>query len=198
MAEYGEDFLTGGTATTSDDIYGDAFKASNGCDDNTATLYMTGLNKAEDQWWKYDLGAGITKTANRIRICIFNDSNASIKEWNLYGSNNDSEYAEITSGSEANVADNAWVQHDFENTEAYRYFKIIMHYNYPPGSWRPDAFRGFREIELREDISAPTEITENIKPNKKSYTGYNCFIQQYIKNKFNNTLPYKLPDGTLW
>ena len=36
------------------------------------------------------------------------------------------------------------------------------------------------------------------QPNPKAYSGYHCFVEQYVKNKVNGYLPLKLPDGTLW
>ncbi|MDD5006377.1 MAG: hypothetical protein PHS93_08385 [Candidatus Omnitrophica bacterium] len=36
------------------------------------------------------------------------------------------------------------------------------------------------------------------KPNKKAFTGYHCFMEQYIKNIEAGVNAYKLPDGTLW
>jgi hypothetical protein len=33
--------------------------------------------------------------------------------------------------------------------------------------------------------------------NRKSPTGYNAFISQYIKNILNGTCPWKLPNGEL-
>ena len=47
---------------------------------------------------------------------------------------------------------------------------------------------------------APPPVAEvpGFWPRKSAPTGYNCFIQQFIKNRFQGTRAWKLPDGTLW
>ena len=35
-------------------------------------------------------------------------------------------------------------------------------------------------------------------PNKQAFSGYHCFMEQYIKNTEAGTDAYKLPNGTLW
>ena len=36
------------------------------------------------------------------------------------------------------------------------------------------------------------------KLNKKAYSGYHCFIEQYQKAKTQGKIPLKLPNGTIW
>ena len=63
---YGSDVITGGTPSA-DGEYGDGFRAPQSCDGNESTnWYYDGA--AMPHWWKYDLGAGVTKIITKVRI----------------------------------------------------------------------------------------------------------------------------------
>ena len=58
--------------------------------------------------------------------------------------------------------------------------------------WMPD-YAPYVVIDYHVPIGAPV-----YHPNKKAFSGYHCFMEQYIKNKEAGVNAYKLPDGTLW
>ncbi len=91
---YGPDILTGGTASADSETNG---ATANGCDNNEATEWQTNDTDLP-HWWKYDLGAGVTKTIRKFRSKIYY---ALGKDFTIAGSNNDSDWTTLYSGTRA-------------------------------------------------------------------------------------------------
>jgi hypothetical protein len=116
-ATYGSDFCTGGTATSSTQWAGmppsQAF-------DNNASVRFALASGYSTGWLKYDLGAGVTKIARKITLQSY--LNQCVLNWSLDGSNNDSTWTNIASGTHGNNNDvETWY---FANSTAYRYYRL--------------------------------------------------------------------------
>lgn len=111
------DILTGGTASASG--YFDVQYPSLAVDNNDGTFWS--VNAAPPQWWKYNLGSGVTKTVTKLRLRPYGSL---VKDFVLAGSNNDSDWTDIYTGQHAN--DNAWEEYNFSNSTAYRYYRITI------------------------------------------------------------------------
>jgi hypothetical protein len=141
MATYGSDFLTGGTATARSYYQNDPqYAPSKACDDDTATRWAEG-GMPVDGWWKYDLGSGVAKRANKISL-EYHSSADYIDGFKLYGSDDDSTYTEVYSGTMTTNPQSF----EFTNATSYRYYKIVLHDNTVNGYWF-----NIVEISLYED-----------------------------------------------
>lgn len=144
------DFLTGGTASM-DAVHG-SFPASQGADNNDATRCSTpagaGFGTAFPHWWKYDLGAGVTKTATRMRMKAADVSGGGgdigLKNFQLQGSNDDSAWTTIT--TQQQQQNENYQEYTFTNTTPYRYYRI-----YATDQWQGTyQYLSFWELELFE------------------------------------------------
>lgn len=144
MANYGPDFITGGTPSAQSEIVG--YEASKGKDGNGATYWAS--NNTKPNWWKYDLGASVTKTAAKLTINAYVDANgAAVKNFTLAGSNDDSSYTDIHTGLVTSAGGSQ--SFEFSNATAYRYYRLTCTDNY-----RADGYVGFWEIYAYELASS--------------------------------------------
>lgn len=107
-------------------------------------------------WWKYDLGAGVTKIVQKIRLlggAIPGDGDlGSFKDFILQGSNDDSTWDDIYSGTQVNNL--AWQEYTFVNSTPYRYYRV-----YITSTYRADASTAVLcEVQMMENIVAPVSI----------------------------------------
>jgi len=117
---YGSNVLTGGSATASNTDGGSS--PANAFDGNTGTYWV--YNGDLGQWVKYDLGAGVTKTARRIGVYTASNVN-DVRSLKVEGSNNDSDWTTIyTSGTISQST--GWQYLEFANSTAYRYYRITF------------------------------------------------------------------------
>ena len=102
-----------------------------------------------------DLGAGVTKTARKIRIkpTLNNAPHDSYGEWGgvkaytFHGSNDlTGSWTQLTSGQADNSED--WHEREFANTVPYRYYKLIMTNSYY------GAYPAIAELEIFEVVAA--------------------------------------------
>lgn len=136
-------FLTGGTASVSSSAAGSGASVVDG---NRAT-YWASANNNNAEWWKYDLGSGVSKTATKMRVFKYWDVNGGIfKAFKLQGSNNDSIWTDLLSTDAATHSDYFWEDFFFTNTTAYRYYRVLISSNYRSG----DYYKGMSECELFE------------------------------------------------
>jgi len=140
---YGSNFLTGGTATADTTLT--TYVASRVVDGNTGTSWIS-TDSAFPHWWKYDLGAGVTKTARKLRLIVAADPDyVRFKDFTLQGSNNDSDWTTVYTGQFPD-ATTGWYDFEFANSTAYRYYKINI-----TSSWEVDAnYAQIYEAEMME------------------------------------------------
>jgi len=139
---YCSNFITGGTASA--DSYVGALTPDLAADGNTATRWTSAITTLP-HYWIYDLGSGITKIANKLRIYKYVDGNgAIIKDFTLQGSIDGSNYDVIYAG-QCTSSGNEWQDFTFSNPNAYRYYKINVTTNY-----RADGYVGFYEIQMMQ------------------------------------------------
>jgi hypothetical protein len=119
MATYGANFLTGGTASASTDRGGTTYAASKAVDANESTRWATN-DSAWPGWWKYDLGVGVTKVAQKLGYVL--KSSEATRGFQLFGSNDDSTWTTLYQGEGANNQD--WQYYTFQNNTAFRYYKF--------------------------------------------------------------------------
>lgn len=163
--------LTGGTASA-DAIYSGDYPASNACDGNIATQWITD-GSVFPHWWKYDLGAGVTKTVRRLRIYAEDDgTNVYIKDFVLAGSNNNVDWTDIYTGQHDNTKD-AWVSFSFSNSTAYRYYRVTVSSN-----WL--AANNYCQIFEFEMYEVPDDTGETA-----TYTNYVWYDAETSGNKYD-------------
>ncbi len=137
--------ITGGTATADTEFAG--MPATNGSDNDIDTLWLS-TDTAFDHWWKYDLGAAVTKIVTKLRIAVHKDvGGQSSKNFVLSGSNNDSAYTTVYTGLLADGTTKTYQDFTFSNAVAYRYYKLTFSDNY-----RADSYVGFYEVQMMESF----------------------------------------------
>lgn len=98
-------------------------------------------------WLKIDLG--VAKRVNKITLesVIVSGANHSLKNWKLYGSNDDSDFTFLTSGTHPNGLQ--IVGYDFVNETKYRYYRVnvLDSYHSAPN------YVGIREVGLYNNDS---------------------------------------------
>lgn len=147
LTGYGFDFLTGGTASASSEL-GVGNEASKANDDNEGTQWAS-ANTTAVHWWKYDLGAGVTKTARKLRFRVF--AAGQVKNFTLQGSNNDADWTNLHTDVYPNGT-TAFQEYTFANSTAYRYYRLYITDNWIGG------YDSLVEIELME-LSIPGNMT---------------------------------------
>jgi hypothetical protein len=139
--EYGADFT--GSKTYSADSYASAGnEADKAFDDSEATTWVS-ANTAFPHWLKVDLGAGVTKTANKLRVCSRNIGGLRLKNFILKGSNNNTDWTDIYTGITTNTT--GWQEFTFSNATAYRYYQL-----YATDNWPGNNYCDIIEMELME------------------------------------------------
>ncbi len=109
--------ITGGTPSA-ESIYSGTYSADKACDNNDGTWWLS--NDVPD-WWKYDLGVGVTKTVVKLEFTS-HAVGYSPNAFTLQGSNNDVDWTTIYTG---NGADTPNLQtFIFSNSTAYRYYRV--------------------------------------------------------------------------
>jgi len=120
--DFSVDVLVSGTESA--DTEDGAHTADKAIDGNTAT-YWASTDSAFPHWWKYDLGAAVTKTVCKLRLKVPYSSGAFLKDFKLQGSNNDSDWTDILDTEFPDDSTEAWHDFHFTNATAYRYYRII-------------------------------------------------------------------------
>lgn len=150
--EYGLDFLNDGVITA-DTYYGDpTWSPGNAFDNNEATYWST-TNTSFPHWLKYDLGAGITRIARKIRIHPNEvDVDIGAKDFIVQGSNNGSAWTDVYSGQLANSG--ASQEFEFSNSTGYRWYRFWF-----TNDWESDyEYCSIREIECMEVLAGPVNV----------------------------------------
>jgi hypothetical protein len=117
---YGSDVCTGGTATASREYT--TYVIANAFDDNPATFWDC-YPAVCPEWAKYDLGAGVTKTAAQYTITS-PVSAGYPSAWTFEGSNDDSNWTTIDTQTAQSFTAGVKVSYNaFSNSTAYRYYR---------------------------------------------------------------------------
>ena len=143
--QYGTtDRCTGGTASA-DSNNGNL--PAGAVANDAATTFWTSANTALPHYWQYDFGAGVLWKISKITISSAADSgNIRIKDFNLQGSNDGTNWTTIYTGQMANSTN---VQtFTFTNRIAYRYIRVNITSSY---SAFPN-YSHINEIEMFEGI----------------------------------------------
>jgi hypothetical protein len=124
---YGANFLTGGTASASG-YEPTAGQPSNAFDGNVGTrwtYYYPVDNVHYPYSITYDLGAGITKKANKLRIILqdWTSGTYTAKDFTIQGSNDNITFDTVLTAQAANSG--GWQEWTFANPTAYRYYKMV-------------------------------------------------------------------------
>jgi len=152
-ATYGSDVSGGKTYTESD--YTDA-PGSAAFDDNEATWWNK--NAGAPGWVKVDWGLGNSATIGKLRIkpCHPTWDGAGCKDFTFQGSNDDSNWTTLLSTT---AVDNYnWQEFTFQNTIAYRYYRINI-----TNSYSSSGNIGFYEVEMMEQLSLQSYSESTIK-----------------------------------
>jgi hypothetical protein len=147
MAYGTTDRFTGGTASASAVYYG---AASNAVDNNSTSVWATETYCPTDIWWKYDFGSGVSWKIGKVTIdCRLYEGNREVKDFTVYGSNNDSTWTSLYTGQCTNDANKQTFT--FENTTAYRYIRITV-----TSSYRSPQYVSVEEFEAFETLVVHT------------------------------------------
>jgi len=141
---YQTDFLNGGTPTA-DSTYG-IYVASRAFDNNEGTGWLS-ADSAFPHWIKYDLG--VTKKARKLRLL---PQDIQLEDFTLEGSNDDSAWTQLVSDTASGVTE--WQEWEFDNTAAYRYYRISVTSNQSEA----DEMAGVLEVELMEASESRTKF----------------------------------------
>ena len=141
---YSLDILTGGVATASSKFQDEGYFANYACDNNEETRWCNFYPGVIPEWWKYDLGNGITKKVTKLRFKSY--VGIGIENFILQGSNDDINWTDIYNG----IGDNSgnWEEFIFSNNNNYRYYRIYITSVYLP-DWAT-----IWEIEMMEEVHA--------------------------------------------
>jgi hypothetical protein len=109
-------------------VYEETLAASNAIDGSTS-----GLPWASDQvgsdgydvWLKCDFEAGVV--VNQLNMF---PEVGRVKDWEIFGSNDDSTWTSLKKQTNSNSATLAWVNTSFTNSTAYRYYRVNFYSNY--------------------------------------------------------------------
>jgi len=95
-------------------------------------------------WWKLDYGAGNGKNINQISWngTLSSGSSYSLKDFVIYGSNDDMNYNTLYSATNPN--DDRTHTYSFDNTNSYRYYKFV----FPNGDYLGNIYAGFGGLRL--------------------------------------------------
>ena len=121
------DVLTGGTASAIS-YYSSTYEPSNGCNDNDSPWASASIAHTP-AWWQYDLGDGVSKTVNILRIRSNVTAGSIATSFILYGSNDGS-----FGGEETNIFSASglfWIPSEtkewsFSNSNGYRYYRVVF------------------------------------------------------------------------
>jgi len=146
LAAYGSDlFTTPGNASASDDD-GASFTADKAIDNDGGTRWL--VSTTIDQWWKYDYGTAVV-----VRKLRMQPQSSYVKDFGIYGSNDDSDWSllgEFQHGNNGN-----WEEFEFvSNSTAYRY--IRLDFDYP--AWSINYFSIY-EMESMATTSVDWQLT---------------------------------------
>ena len=135
---YSIDLCSGGTITASSDQSGN--EAANCFDDNTGTRWQA--NAPVTQWIKYQFSSAHPVGKVRINPYLY-FGDASIQNFTVYGSNNDSTWDNLHSDTFPN--ESGWHDFYFANTTAYLYIRIEI-----TSTW--NANPSLYEVEMMEKV----------------------------------------------
>lgn len=131
--QYSADICSGGTASA-DSILNSSYTGANAFDNNTSTQWVTS-DVPRPHWLKYDLGAGVVKIVQKLRLWNPADGgHSTCRAFKLQGSNNDSDWVDVYSGECADAVDQ-WQDFTFINTVAYRYYRVYITTSYVAGNY---------------------------------------------------------------
>jgi len=173
---YGSDVLTGGTGSA-DSNAGVGYEAAKAFDDSLITRWAS-ENAPTSHWVKYDLGVGVTKTIAKLRLYpVYDYESHLIKAFKFEGSNNDSDWTELTTGEcSETTGDNIFT---FSNSTAYRYFKVTV------TSYWAGYIASFWEVEGMEITNYDLQCYTSIE---KEQGDHSLKVEALITNSLGDTL----------
>lgn len=148
---YGSDeatVMTGFTTPSPNQVFESAHFGSDfgwgAFDDSAGTQWYT-FGQAGEKFITYDFGAGLPRRIERIQITplLVTGSLFSVKDWIFYGSNDNSNFTQLATGTHDNDGD--LETYDFTNTTYYRYYKLTV-----TDSYHSTTAAGVREMSLIE------------------------------------------------
>lgn len=120
---YSANILSGGTLTCDSDTGGE--ECAKGLDGNTATDWSS-ANTAWPHWTKYDSGTSTANAVAKLYVNVYAGAGGNyLKDWTLYGSNDNSNWFTISTGTVTNATAPAWYTFTWTpSSTLYRYHKL--------------------------------------------------------------------------
>jgi len=140
----GGDILTGGTAS----CCSGANDPETACDNNESNYWYSVIS-TPGSWWAYDTTDSKKVRKLRMKAVNIGYGACGIKDWVLYGSNDSSNWTQISSGTQQN--NESWQEYTFDNWNSYRYYKLA----FPGGSYYSTDRVYIYEIEMYEVALSP-------------------------------------------
>jgi len=148
--------------------------------DNAGTTFES-ASSDWPHWVKIDFGSGVTKQIRRTTINPqVPGGGARVKNFQIQGSNNDSDWTTVYTGQ---VANSSGVQtFSFSNTTSYRYYRLYVTSNWDAGT--PNRI-GIVEWELIEGIINTEVLSESTIKIEGSYS---TKVKAKQTNSLNDTI----------
>lgn len=158
-----------------------------GTDEGTRQFwYVNGTPPTGGHWWKIDFGSAMKISKISLNAFVVSSPNCSIKDWELYGSNDNTTFTKLTYGTHANT--NTEETYSFSNNTAYRYYRINLLTGYANSS-----AVGIKEVKLFEINTTAIIITKT--EHFTAEVDNILFSAEYVGNP---TFDLSVDDGMSW
>lgn len=165
----GNDLCVGGSATASS--YSSSNYPSNAFNNEIYSRWEAS-SSSSPQWLKYDLGAGNAAIARSFRVCLASNHTTNFY---LQGSNNDSDWEDLTYTHSVTGPLYSWPTFYFGNNTSYRYYRLYITY-----STNAVNVRGFEISNVSLSFPNELDVSWNSKQWKKvSYDSHLISSDEY-------------------
>jgi hypothetical protein len=177
---------TYGTATAS--TTGTGTSTDQAFDHITSTSGWSSLvGTAFPHWLKMDYGSGVTHTIAKYKITSFTTYTYSPSTWTFSGSNDDSSWVDLDSRSGQTFSNSETKTFSFQNSVAYRYYRILITANDGAASYQTV----ITELNLFNTI--PQTPTPTPTPFNPSTTALKAIVKNSLTNEIISGATVSIP-----
>ncbi|MCR8936345.1 discoidin domain-containing protein [Brevibacillus laterosporus] len=145
------------------------WNAFDGVWDQSGWYTLNNPRPAGGHYLKIDFGEGNEKQVEKINVSSWSMPSSKVsvlKDWELYGSNDDVTWTKITTGTYPNLTVDSFktVPYTFSNDSSYRYYRFNAISSYAPPDYGGSATVGLTELELMEKVKSNPDPDPNPNP----------------------------------